>query len=206
MELGPVLEPVRNVDVPFQILAVCTANICRSPGAERLLALELSRRDLSEDLQVKISSAGIRGWQSQPMDPDAAAALERRGGSSCGFKSRPLTEILVDSANLILTATREHRSDLLETFPQALRRTFTMKEFAQLTALPGTADAVRATGLLSANDLVASAYRHRGGAVVAEPDIADPYGGTVEQHDAAMAEIQAAMSRIADAIATCTHA
>ncbi|WP_194291458.1 arsenate reductase/protein-tyrosine-phosphatase family protein [Cumulibacter manganitolerans] len=205
MELGPVVEPIQSGDDPFQILMVCTANICRSPGAERLLALELSRRDLSEDLYLKISSAGVRGWIAQPMDPAAAEALERRGGTARGFKSRPLTQQIVDSASLILTATREHRSEVVETYPRALRRTFTMKEFAHLASLPGTADAVDAQGQLSATDLVASAYRHRGGRRLTDLDVADPYGGTTAQHDRAMGEIHACVRQIAVALATCTH-
>ena len=206
MELGPIVEPIRSTNDAFQILMVCTANICRSPAAERLLALELSRRDLSEDLNVKIGSAGVRGWDAKPMDPEAAAALERRGGTSRGFASRALTEKIVKSASLILTATREHRSELLESYPQALRRTFTMKEFAHLSSLPSMSDAVRESGLLSASDLVDSAYRHRGGATINNADVADPYGSTSTAHDRAVAEIHAAVRQVAIALATCTHA
>ena len=103
VDLGPVLEPVRDADEVFNILMVCTGNICRSPGAERLLALELSERDLSDDLRIKIRSAGVRGWDAAPMDEPAALALERLGGVAAGFTSRRLAEAMLDSANLILT-------------------------------------------------------------------------------------------------------
>ena len=48
------------------ILAVCAANICYSPLMEML-----RRRHLDPDV-VDVASAGVQGWESQPMDPDAA--------------------------------------------------------------------------------------------------------------------------------------
>lgn len=183
----------------FNVLMVCTGNICRSPGAERLLALELSQRDLSDDLRIKIRSAGVRGWDAAPMDAPAASALERRGGVPTGFASRRLAESMLDDASLVLTATKDHRSDVVELNPRALRKTFTMKEFAQLI----TRDEKRYE---SARDLVAAAYQHRGGADIADYDVADPYGLTDDHHAVAMEEIHRCMSVIADRLATVTRA
>ena len=199
MDLGPVLEPVRDADQVFNILMVCTGNICRSPGAERLLALELSERDLSDDLRIKIRSAGVRGWDAAPMDEPAALALERLGGVAAGFTSRRLAEAMLDSANLILTATKEHRSEVVELNPRALRKTFTMKEFAQLIARDQKQ-------YRSARELVTAAYQHRGGADLSDYDIADPYGGTDVQHSVAMDEIHRCMKVIAERLATISRA
>ena len=199
MELGPVLEPAHEVAGVFSVVMVCTGNICRSPGAERLLALELSQRDLSDALRIKISSAGVRGWDAAPMNELSLAALEARGGSGQGFASRPISESIVANASLILTATKEHRSDVVEDYPKALRKTFTMREFAVLVERDGAEYS-------SASELVAAAYRHRGGAEILEWDVDDPYGGEPQQHEVAMATIHDCMSRIADAIARCDTA
>ena len=82
----------------YAILTVCTANICRSPLMEILL-----RRRLDPDV-VDVASVGVDGWESQPMDPDAAEQLRRLGSDTGEFRSRPLTAKIVESADLILTA------------------------------------------------------------------------------------------------------
>lgn len=199
MELGPITEPVRDGGDVFTVLMVCTGNICRSPGAERLLALELSQRELSDSLRIKIASAGVRGWDAAPMNELSLAALTARGGSGAGFSSRPLSDPVVNNANLILTATKEHRSELAGEYPQSLRKTFTMREFAALVDRDPAQHA-------SASNLVAAAYRHRGGAEILEWDIDDPYGGEAQRHQTAMAAIHECMVKIADALARCETA
>ncbi|MET0766040.1 MAG: adenylyl-sulfate kinase, partial [Aeromicrobium sp.] len=113
----------------FAILAVCTANICRSPMMEILL-----RAHLDPD-RFEVASAGVRGWDRKPMDATAALELARLGHEADTFVSHRIDSYLVDSADLVLTATREHRSDVLALNPQALRRSFTLVEFAALTSL-----------------------------------------------------------------------
>lgn len=191
MELEPASES-------FNILMVCTGNICRSPGAERLLALELSQLELPDGLPIKIRSAGMRGWDAAPMDEAAAAALTACGGSAEGFVSRRLTEPMAESADLILTATKDHRSEVVELSPRSLRKTFTMKELAHLVERDPQRYA-------AARELVAAAYRRRGGAEISDLDIADPFRGTEEQHQLAMREIHACMKTIAEALATTNH-
>lgn len=143
----------------FTILTVCTANICRSPLMELLLRQQL-------DTSVyEIGSAGVRGFKDAPMDPDAAKQAVRFGADPQYFKSRPLTEDMVKVSGLILTATREHRSGVLGVSPMALRRTFTLLEFAQLAAEYSGEPL---------NEIISEASHHRSHAqgVI---DIADPY-------------------------------
>jgi len=150
----------------FAILAVCTANICRSPMMEALLRAHLTPG------QFEVASAGVRGWEKQPMDGMAALELARLGVKAGGFRSHPLDSYLIDSADLILTATREHRSAVLEHDPRGLRRTFTLLEFAAL------AERVEAASLA---DLVASAARLRSLGPV-DVDIPDPFRRSPEVH------------------------
>ncbi|MRJ75178.1 low molecular weight phosphatase family protein [Aeromicrobium sp. SMF47] len=163
----------------FGILAVCTANICRSPMMEMLLQAQL------DDSRYEVASAGVQGWDRKPMDASAAAELERLGHSAEGFRSHPIGSYLVDSADLILTATRTHRSDVLGLSPQALRRSFTLVEFAALSGIV-TADSPR--------ELVAQAAQQRSLAP-AEIDIGDPYRRGPEVH-------RAIADQIAEAVAT----
>lgn len=70
----------------FRILFVCTANICRSPMAEHLLRGSLAALlDTGGAFRFEVSSAGIRGWDGEPMDPAAAAELRRLGGDPSRF-------------------------------------------------------------------------------------------------------------------------
>ena len=143
----------------FTILAVCTANICRSPMMELLLRQQL-------DTSVyEIGSAGVRGFKDAPMDPDAAKQAVRFGADPQYFKSRPMTEDMIRVSGLILTATRSHSSSVLALTPSALRRTFTLLEFAQSCEDHPAA---------SMKELIAGATRNRS-QVSGLIDINDPY-------------------------------
>jgi protein-tyrosine phosphatase len=165
----------------FAVLAVCTANICRSPLIEILLRARL------DDRRFEVASAGVRGWDRQPMDPMAAAELTRLGHASDTFRSHPLDSYLVDSADLILTATREHRSEVLAASPQALRRTFTLLEFAALTELAEGDDPAA---------LVAHAAQRRSLAP-AQADVRDPYRRGADVHRATADQIDVAVATVA---------
>ncbi|MBC7593360.1 MAG: hypothetical protein H7288_05385 [Kineosporiaceae bacterium] len=143
----------------FTILTVCTANICRSPLMELLL-----RRELDTSV-YEVGSAGIRGFNGHPMDPDAALQAVRFGADPQYFRSRPITEDMIKVSGLILTATRSHSSSVLALTPSALRRTFTLLEFAQSCEDHPAA---------SMKELIAGATRNR--SQVSGPiDINDPY-------------------------------
>lgn len=112
----------------FEILTVCTGNICRSPLAEQIL------RDRLADLPgVRIGSAGVYSLAGRAMTPEAAALSREFGGAgSEEHVARDLTPGLVDSAGLIFAMSREHRRSIVELRPRATRTTFTLREFARL--------------------------------------------------------------------------
>lgn len=169
-------------DQRFAILAVCTANICRSPMIEILLRARLDSE------RFEVASAGVRGWDRKPMDSMAAMELLRLGHSADTFRSHAIDSYLVDSADLILTATREHRSDVLAMNPQALRRSFTVVEFAALTELVDADDPIQ---------LVAQAALRRSLAP-SKADVKDPYRRGPEVHRQTADQIDAAVQTIAD--------
>lgn len=148
------------------ILTVCTANICRSPVMELLL------RDRLDPTMFEIASAGLRGWNRAPVDSMVRLELARLGVDSAGFRSRHVESVKLSDADLILTATRQHRSELLELEPSSLRRTFTLVEFAALAA---ESDATDLKGL------AADASRRRSTGP-ADADVSDPYGRPPEVH------------------------
>ncbi len=166
----------------FRVLFVCIGNVCRSPVGERLLAARLPRE------RFEVRSAGVGAMVGYAMSKYAAAELVRFGGESSGFAARQLAPEMVEQADLVLTATRELRSHVLAEAPTALRRTFTVLEFAALVAAAegATPEAVvRWCG----------AHRSQAGGV--EQDIPDPFRRGAEAHALAAATINDAVEQIA---------
>ena len=172
---------------PFTVLFVCTANICRSPLAQELLLLALGNGRAAD--RFRVSSAGTHGYGNLPMDPGAATELCRLGGDPQGFRSRALTDTACLDADLILTATREHRSVVLDRVPRALRRTLTMLEFAWIVGQPES-------GATCLTTLVAGAAATRGTARPENYDVSDPYGGSADDHRRTADAIHAAVTVI----------
>ena len=164
----------------FQILTVCSGNICRSPLAEQLLRVGLSTWS-----DVTLASAGTIGLAGQPM-PDQAATLSRRlGGDPTTHAARVLAPDHLMSANLVLAMSREHRRAIAELVPRAIRYTFTIREFARLTANITDSDLEDAAALPAADitarfqTLVPLAASQRGAvpppAFAEDDDVVDPY-------------------------------
>jgi protein-tyrosine phosphatase len=118
----------------MHILFVCTGNLCRSPVAERLTASWARKALGAKAAALDISSAGTAARADEPMDPKSAAALRGLGGDPDGFRSRVLTSDMAEKADLVLTATGRQRRLVLEMAPRVLRRTFTLREAADLLA------------------------------------------------------------------------
>ena len=68
------------------------------------------------------------------MDETSAQVLTELGGRPEGHVAQQLTPELVQQADLILTATTTHRSAIVRNAPAAMRKAFTMREFARLGA------------------------------------------------------------------------
>ena len=199
---------------PFEVLAVCTGNICRSPAVERLLAARLgvpfrdsttSRADVESTAHragVVTASAGVGAVVGAPVSAPMAELLHAAGADAEGFVARQLTVDLVRSAGLVLVLTRRHRSAVVELFPAAVRRTFTLRELARLaegvdTALlphgPQTTVADRLRALVP----LAAARR---GMVASDPaldDVIDPYRGSSALYRQSFDELEPAVDTLA---------
>lgn len=116
--------------MPLEILTVCTGNIVRSPLSEQYLRLQLA------GLPVTVASAGTGPREGDRMTAEAleiAAELGIPTAESQAHGARRLTEAVVATPSLILTATRAHRAAVVELNPARLRSTFTLREFARLS-------------------------------------------------------------------------
>jgi protein-tyrosine phosphatase len=177
---------------PFTVLFACVGNVCRSPLAARILRERLRERlgEAAED--VVVESAGVRALTGHRMDELAARELARLGLTDELFTARQLTAQMVGDADLVLAATKDLRSRVLEEAPVALRRTFTITEFAAL---------VEGANADSPQDLVADAAQRRSSAQVDDYDVADPVGLGADMYREVAELIDASVSSIAEVIA-----
>jgi protein-tyrosine phosphatase len=176
----------------FSILTVCTGNVCRSPAVERLLA-----RDLGPT--VFVSSAGTHALVRQPIAEPMARLLRNNGVADGAFAARRLTESMVKNADLVLTLTRAQRSLVVELRPSAVRRTFTLREFAKLlgqvdrSAVP---DGTAAQRLRAVMPLVVARRTLSRTSSPKDDDVIDPFRHSDEVYASSFTQITAAVESI----------
>lgn len=156
---------------PFRVLTLCTGNVCRSPALERLLAARLGP-------SVSVQSAGTRALVGEPVHGPMQALMLEQGADPEGFRARQLTEQHAREADLVLALTRSHRAAAVDVWPGAVRRTFTLREFARIAAhLTGSGgDGADPGARLAALVPVAAASRaSHPPAGPEEDDVVDPY-------------------------------
>ena len=84
---------------PGHILVVCTGNICRSPMGAALLQHALAGQ--KEPLRsLKVYSAGVASRSGEPASTNAVTALKKVGIEMKGHKSQPVTQELLDHAQV----------------------------------------------------------------------------------------------------------
>ncbi|MCL6601919.1 MAG: low molecular weight protein arginine phosphatase [Paenibacillus sp.] len=186
----------------LHILFVCTGNTCRSPMAEGLL--RKLARERGVDLEVR--SAGVSAIAGTSVSRHAAAILRDEGVNELTTSSQ-LSEALVSWADLVLTLTGGHKRHVLQYFPNAVSKTYTLKEFAEeedgvgrdlqeLDSLYASAELeISLGGEPNAADLQRIIeIRQR----IPSFDISDPFGGTRDDYEIAAAEIRTALHKLLD--------
>lgn len=165
------------------------------------MAEALLRRDLvARGLDSEVSSAGLMPSGSPPIDEVVEVMREDFALDVSEHRSRRLTSLLIDSVDLVLCMERRHVREVLLLERSAFSRTFTVREFLRRAgAAPRDANLSfdQWIRLLSAGRTTQSLLTMPEG-----DDILDPMGRPKDAfHDSAR-EIAAAMSQVADFIAT----
>lgn len=113
------------------LLVVCTANQCRSPLGEFLLR----RAAEQHGLDWYVSSAGTHALAGQPMHPNTHRLLVSRRFDIGDWCTTALDSDLLNSADVILTATRQHSSYLAGAQPQISGKVLPLMRFARRIAI-----------------------------------------------------------------------
>ncbi|WP_424211770.1 protein-tyrosine-phosphatase [Streptomyces sp. BI20] len=190
----------------FRILHVSTGNVCRSPITERLTRHALTGR-LGESLAsgLIVESAGTWGHEGAPMEAHAATVLADFGADPLGFVGRELLDEHVIHADLVLTATRDHRAQVISMGHSAGLRTFTLKEFTRLVRAidPATLPPPGEGVVERARALVRAAAALRGWLLAPSVDadeVHDPYGAPITFFRSIGDEINQALDPVVTAL------
>jgi len=108
------------------VVLVCTGNTCRSPMAEAILKDLLAKKGNGLET-VTVMSAGVAASDGAMASTQAVDVMEQRGLDLNNHQSRPLSDAVVDRADIILTMTRGHRAAILAAWPDRIDQVHTLR-------------------------------------------------------------------------------
>ncbi len=209
---------------PFNVLIVCTGNICRSPIAEAVLSDRLERAIRSswpdagsmaweESRPISVRSAGTATNQELERPAEVIDQLRRLGAPISPHAVTPLTPEVLSDVDLLITMTRDQRRSAVKLAPRLVTKAFTLVEYARIldsmTALPVDATTPRLTTSDVATFLRETSIRagRRRGMVPppASPsvfDIQDPYRMSADVYRSVSDAIAGAIDDIVGALTT----
>jgi protein-tyrosine phosphatase len=200
---------------PATLLVVCTANVCRSPLAQR--TLESGFAGSGWLAEVASLSAGTRAEEGWAMCAVSATQLPGDAGDLAfaeAHRSHLLSKESVERAGLVIAMEREQRSAIAQLAPGSQAKVYTLREVESL------ADVLLQRGAEPVADLPALAralHSVRGFAPVppepprrrwfqraVEPDdpltIVDGHGLADDRHLAAAVAVRATAARVAESL------
>lgn len=173
----------------INVLFVCTANQCRSPMAEELLRERFVARGIDD---AHVGSAGMLEG-GMPVSDNARIVVP-----GCdGYVSQRLDTHLIDAADVVIAMARGHLREVAVRSPDALAKTFTLRELVRRAEQAGTR---RHDEPLDEWLARLAADRRPSDELGDDPDddIDDPIGGPLEEYRRIAREIDDLLERFVD--------
>lgn len=172
-----------------RLLVVCTANQCRSPLGEVIVAHAAG----VAGIDIAVSSAGTRAVPGIGATERAVATAAKLGLDLSGHLSRPTTRELVAASDLIVAMERDHVLALVSEHGARFEATFTMPELATFAAAhpPRPPDETLGDWLTRIAD-----GRTPASAMGTAGEIADPIGRSKRHYRVAATQITEASTAI----------
>lgn len=157
-------------------------------------------------LELEVRSAGVAAVEGTPISRHAEAVL-RDHDVLDQMTSTPMSGGLAEWAHLILALTQGHKQHVIQRFPHAAGKVFTLKEYVEdRDAMLN--DIQELDGLYASQQLVASlgqelSTQERERMIELHQripgfDISDPFGGSRGDYDVTAAEIRTALHKLLD--------
>ncbi|MGG1552488.1 low molecular weight protein arginine phosphatase [Paenibacillus ferrarius] len=184
----------------MRILFVCTGNTCRSPMAEGLMRMKVRQ----EGLVAEVRSAGVSAMTGGPISRHSAALLQEAGFEET-ISSFAIQSSDIAWADLVLTMTNGHKRTVIQRFPHAVDKTFTLKEYVEDNTenLEAIAERERLISELQMKQALSQAItaeeRDRLYTLedaIPDYDISDPFGGSLSDYRTTAAEIEACLAKL----------
>ena len=121
------------------ILTICTANVCRSPMAERLLRHALAAEPPPLDA-FSVESAGVAAASGDPPSENSVAVLRKVGLDLSDHQSQPITRELLDRTFAVFGMTQSHLEVLRLYFDALPPRLHLFREFMDTGTSPEIPD------------------------------------------------------------------
>ncbi|RTE08994.1 low molecular weight protein arginine phosphatase [Paenibacillus whitsoniae] len=184
----------------MRILFVCTGNTCRSPMAEGLMRMKVRQ----EGLVAEVRSAGVSAMTGGPISRHSAALLQEAGFEET-ISSFAIQSSDIAWADLVLTMTNGHKRTVIQRFPHAVDKTFTLKEYVEDNTenLEAIAERERLISELQMKQALSQAITEEERDrlytledAIPDYDISDPFGGSLSDYQTTAAEIEACLAKL----------
>ncbi len=172
--------------------------------AEGIFRLEASKRGI----RAEARSAGTSAIDGMPVSGHSADILRDKGATLSSEGSSELTPELMEWADLILTMTMNHKRYVIQQYPEAIDKTYTLKEYAdkgdpelQLSLAEEERLASELHIKQALGEPLTDEEREKLQACMRRSrslDISDPFGGPAHVYQKSAEEIEEAILRILD--------
>lgn len=185
----------------------------------------LREKAVEGGFRLEVRSAGISAMNGVSPSDAAVQVMKEKGIDHSSHRSRPLDGSGVAWADLILTMTSAHKQMLILHYPEAVDKLHTLKEYVlgdsqrekvkSLHRLQAELETCRALleqarkegdllrekelqGKLKEREASLASLRKEVGEMMSRMDVADPFGGDVEEYRRCAAEIEVQVEKLLD--------